>query len=260
MWDLDAVAATLRQASPVAGYVVPDFHNPTGACAGEAERAELVGLAAASRTVLVVDESLADLWLDRPPPPPLASFASDIRAVVAVGGVSKTHWGGLRVGWIRAERSLLRQVAAARAASDLGNPILDQLAVTHLLTDEAAGLALARRRSTVAAMLADTESALHRQLPSWRWVRPVGGLAMWVELGAPLSSAMAALAPAHGLRLAGGPLFGLDGAFERNLRLPLIAGGDLAEEVGRRLASLWRASQNVAPPAARGWQVRSVIA
>lgn len=258
MWDLDAVAATIRQASPVAGYVVPDFHNPTGACASAAEREQLVRDAAAHRMVLVVDESLADLWLDRPPPPSMACFASDIHDVVAVGGVSKTFWGGLRVGWIRAERSLLRRVAAARAASDLGNPIVDQLAASHLLTSPAAAAELAGRRAGVAAMLLDTEGALRRHLPTWRWHRPAGGLAMWIEIGAPLSSVMAALAPAHGLRLAGGPLFGLDGAFERNIRLPLIAGGELADEVGRRLALVWSASQGMAPPALRGWQVRPV--
>jgi len=218
MWDSDAVLATIRQASPKLGYLVPDFHNPTGSCAGATERQTMVGHAASHRMVLVVDESLAELWLDRPPPPSLVSYASDMHDVVSVGGVSKTFWGGLRVGWIRAERSLLRRVAAARAASDLGNPIVDQLAATHLLTDPAAAKALAGRRAGIAAMLGDTETALRRHVPSWHWRRPAGGLAMWIELGAPLSSVMAEQAPAAGLRLAGGPLFGLDGAFERNLR------------------------------------------
>ncbi len=258
MWDLDAVAATMRQASPVAGYVVPDFHNPTGACATAVEREAMVRLAAGARTVLIVDESLADLWLDRPPPLSVAGIAADMHDVVAVGGLSKSYWGGLRVGWIRAERAVLRRVAAARAASDLGNPIVDQLAAIHLHTSPAAIEALSGRRSGIAAMLADTEAALRSHLPAWRWTRPAGGLSMWIEIGSPMSSALAEIAPAHGLRLAGGPLFGLDGAFERNLRLPLIAGGALADEVARRLARAWQATAGLALPTQRGWQIRPV--
>jgi DNA-binding transcriptional MocR family regulator len=37
-WDLDAVAATLRQAAPRAAYLIPDFQNPTGHLMTDAQR------------------------------------------------------------------------------------------------------------------------------------------------------------------------------------------------------------------------------
>ena len=43
---------------------------------------------------------------------------------------------------------------------------------------------------------------------------------MWATMPDPISSALAALAPQNGLRLAAGPRFGVGGAFERHLRLP----------------------------------------
>jgi DNA-binding transcriptional MocR family regulator len=49
---------------------------------------------------------------------------------------------------------------------------------------------------------------------------PPGGLSLWADLGAPLSSALTVAAERHGVRLAAGPRFGLDGAFEQYLRLP----------------------------------------
>lgn len=49
---------------------------------------------------------------------------------------------------------------------------------------------------------------------------PIGGLSLWVELDGPISSSLAVAAERHGLRLAAGPRFGLDGAFERFLRIP----------------------------------------
>jgi DNA-binding transcriptional MocR family regulator len=45
-------------------------------------------------------------------------------------------------------------------------------------------------------------------------------LSIWARLPTPVSSALAVQAAAEGLRLAAGPRFGVNGAFERRLRLP----------------------------------------
>ena len=47
-----------------------------------------------------------------------------------------------------------------------------------------------------------------------------GGLTTWVGLGAPVSSQLTLAARREGLLLAAGPVFGVDGAFERFLRVP----------------------------------------
>ena len=49
---------------------------------------------------------------------------------------------------------------------------------------------------------------------------PAGGLSLWAELPRAEASALAALAGNHGVRIAAGPRFGVNGAFERFLRLP----------------------------------------
>lgn len=236
-WDLDAVAATIRQSSPVAGFVVPDFHNPTGACMSAPDREALVAAAAGARTTLIIDESLTELWFDAPPPPPVAAFAAADR-VVSVGGLSKVFWGGLRIGWIRAERSMLQRVVSARVASDVGSPVVDQLAAVHLLTDPAAAVAVAERRRRLVGLRASYTAALRRHVPEWRWARPSGGLSIWARLNAPVSSAMAAAAGRHGLRLAPGPVFGIDGAFDRYLRIPLVHSATGPDEIARRLSAV----------------------
>jgi DNA-binding transcriptional MocR family regulator len=45
-------------------------------------------------------------------------------------------------------------------------------------------------------------------------------MALWVQLPAPVSTALAATAPNFGVLLAAGPRFGVEGAFERFIRLP----------------------------------------
>ena len=63
-WDLPRWRQVLRDAAPRLAYVVADFHNPTGALADEDQRRQLVDAARSAGTVLVVDETMSELWLD----------------------------------------------------------------------------------------------------------------------------------------------------------------------------------------------------
>jgi DNA-binding transcriptional MocR family regulator len=63
-WDTDGFAATLAQTAPRLAYLMPDFHNPTGRCMDIATRQAITDIAAQTRTTLVVDETMVDLWFD----------------------------------------------------------------------------------------------------------------------------------------------------------------------------------------------------
>ena len=79
---------------------------------------------------------------------------------------------------------------------------------------------------------------LRTELPQWRFNVPAGGLCLWVELDAPVSSALARAAEQLGVRLAPGPRFGADGTMERFLRLPYtMPVADLVEAVHRIAAA-----------------------
>ena len=74
----------------------------------------------------------------------------------------------------------------------------------------------ARRRRELRARRDLLVGLLLDQLPSWRVDVPAGGLSLWVDLGAPVSSALAAIShPARRPRGRPGTAFGVDGSFER---------------------------------------------
>ncbi len=226
-WDLDGIRNAARQSAASLAYLVPDFNNPTGLCLDDAGRSELAAIARATRMTVVVDESMADLPLDGPSgapgeavagqPIPASAFARGAE-VVAIGSTSKSFWGGLRVGWVRAPRSLVAKLLGARSTIDLGTPVIDQLAAVQLFAEE--DELLARRREQLRAQRAALLDALAEFLPEWTASPCVGGMSMWVQLPQPLSTALAATAPNHGVLLASGTRFGVDGAFERFVRLP----------------------------------------
>ena len=153
--------------------------------------------------------------------------------------MSKTFWAGLRIGWVRASPALVQRLAAARAALDISSPVLEQLIAVELLAG--ADAVLERQRAGARARRDIFAAALHEHLPAWRFRTPDGGLSLWVELDAPRSTALAAVADRHGMRLAAGPRFGVDGAFERFTRLPYSLPAPVLEDAASRLAVAWRA-------------------
>lgn len=216
-WDIDAMDAAFRQTSPRFAYIIADFHNPTGRSMDPATRRALVAAATRSHTPLIIDETMVAMGLDFAPPPPVAVHDPSGRQVITLGSASKIFWGGLRVGWIRADPQTIAALGRLRTTMDMASPVVEQLAVARLIdADEGLGprtQILRDRRDHLIALI-------ERYLPHWRVESPAGGLSLWAELPRAEATALAALAESHGVRVAPGPRFGVSGAFERFLRLP----------------------------------------
>lgn len=235
-WDLDQLESAIRQSEARLAFLLPDFHNPTGRCMDRGQRMETAAIAARTGCHVIIDETMADLWLTRPPPPPLAAF-DRTGSVISIGSMGKSFWGGLRMGWVRADREMISALTASRAAVDMGSPIVEQIAATILLQDPEPMLAERRRvireqRDHLAAMIAD-------RLPQWRFQLPDGGLSAWAEMPSPVATALAAAAYRLGVRIAPGNRFGVDGGFERFIRLPYALPAATLSQVCECLAQAW---------------------
>lgn len=245
-WDEEVLQEAFSRTRPALAYLMPGFHNPTGALMPADQRRRVVGLARRHGTRLVVDETTNDLALDGEVPPP---FPAD---VVHVGSAAKTLWGGLRIGWVRADAATVRHLAAHRAPWELGTPVFEQLLVARCLPqlDEV----LVGRRRELRLRRDALVDALATVLPEWEVPRVDGGLALWVRLPSPVSSALVVAARRYGVLLTAGPRFGLDGAFERHLRLPFGADAATLREVVHLLARAWH-EVGTSAPAPRPFEV-----
>ncbi len=235
-WDCDGLAATIAQTAPRLAWLMPDFHNPTGRCMDSATRQRVADIAAQTRTTLVVDETMVDLWYDAPPPPPLAAFNPDA-PVMTIGSAGKSFWGGLRIGWIRASSRTIASLVQARDSLDLGSPLLEQLACCWLLENEKGLLPsrramLATRRDMCGALMAE-------YFPHWRFTPPEGGLSFWVELPGMLATLFSVRAESRGIHIGTGTRFGLAGAFDRYLRLPFTLSDEELRSAFTTLQPLW---------------------
>ncbi|MCH9651173.1 MAG: PLP-dependent aminotransferase family protein [Deltaproteobacteria bacterium] len=229
-WDLDALATLVKTHRPRLVYAVPDFHNPTGQLASDEERASLAAFG--SRTMIVVDETLRDLQLDPNGTLPghVARFHPNI---VTIGGLSKTVWSGLRLGWLRRPDSPNDSLDAALDAHPV--PIIEQLIAIELWPHlnrliEARCQLLRRQRDVMIAALSGV--GFHAEAP-------VGGLVCWVDLGHPIAESVAFRMNAEGHSIAPGQRFSPSGSYRTHVRLPFTTSveemGDMAEALRRQV-------------------------
>jgi DNA-binding transcriptional MocR family regulator len=240
---LAGLAGAAREHRPALAYVIPTYHNPTGAVLPALLRRRLAADATAADVPLVADEVPAELGFPgEQPPPPLAAYAPD--SVISVGSLSKIVWGGLRIGWIRAAVPVVGRLARLRTVHDLGGDMLNQLAAADLVPqlDELRQRLAEPRRAGYRHLRAE----LARRLPDWDVPTVRGGQTLWVRLPRGDAGSFAQAAMRHGVAVLPGPGLDASGGSEQHLRLHFMAAPDILTEAVRRLAEAWQAYD---PPA-----------
>jgi DNA-binding transcriptional MocR family regulator len=237
---LEGFEAAVRERRPAAAYVIPTYQNPTGSVLPPLARERLARVAA--DVALIEDEVPADLGFpDEPRPMSLAAFSD---AVISVGSLSKSIWGGLRIGWIRAAVPLVNRLARIRAVHDLGGNVPTQLAAAHLVTqldDLGRAEELQSRHDHLQALLAE-------HLPSWHVPTIQGGQTLWLKLPHGDGNSFAQTALRHGLAILPGAGLDVTGASDPYIRLHFRARPDDLTEAVTRLTTAWHAYN---PPADR---------
>ncbi|MDI2131979.1 PLP-dependent aminotransferase family protein [Yinghuangia seranimata] len=245
----DAFADAVARHRPVFAFAMP-VHNPTGAVAAERRMRALAAAARDGGTLLVEDRTLADLVLPphTGPAPSAAPYAPE--ATVCVGSLSKTLWGGLRVGWVVAPEPVFGRLAEAKQRADLASSALDQRLAVALLADPDAQARRAAWRAELAVRRDHLSGLLAERLPDWSWSDPIGGMSLWVRLGRRGKAAGAAdgeefaeLARRHGVAVSPGAVFGPPGSTAVADRIRLSYGWPepVLSEAVTLLARAWAA-------------------
>ncbi|GAA4497417.1 PLP-dependent aminotransferase family protein [Actinoallomurus oryzae] len=225
---------TVARTRPELAYLVSTHHNPTGGVLPPLARRRLAATAATADVPLVDDEVLAHLaFPGQPTPPPLAG-----ETVISLGSLSKSVWGGLRIGWIRAARPIIDRLARLRAVHDLGGNVAAQLAAAELLP----------RLETLCRDTAADRQARHdhlraelaRRLPQWQAPPVTGGQTLWVRLPHGDGDSFAQTALRHGVAVLPGSGLDASGGSREFVRIHFLADPGTLTEAVHRLATAWQ--------------------
>jgi 2-aminoadipate transaminase len=179
----DALDDLIAAHRPKLLYTVPTFHNPTGRTLPEPRRRALAELAERTGLQIVEDDPYGELRYSGEALPSVASLPESGDQVLAVSTLSKIAAPGLRLGWVRAPRMLLRRLTIAKQAADLHSSTIDQAAAAIWLGTTDLDAHVARLRTAYGARRDALLNGLAGALPPGSTHNyPGGGMFVWARL------------------------------------------------------------------------------
>ncbi len=170
-------------------YLTSYFDNPRAVTIPAARRARLVEIAKRwsrrRQIYLIEDAAYRELRYQGDDVPSLRSFDAEGDTVIYAGTFSKSYSPGIRVGWAVLPSALRAPVLAEKGNIDFGSPHLNQVLMAEVLRsglfDRHVSELRVQYRAKTDAILAAAEEHL-RPIGGVDWVRPGGGLYLWVTL------------------------------------------------------------------------------
>ncbi len=181
--DPDALDALITRHRPTLLYTVPTFHNPTGRTLSRERRLALAQVAERTGLWIVEDDPYGELRYSGEALPAVASLTAGYERTLAISTLSKIAAPGLRIGWVRAPRMLLRSLTIAKQAADLHSSTVDQAAAAHWLATTDLAAHIERLRAEYGARRDALLSGLGAALPAGSTHNhPDGGMFVWARL------------------------------------------------------------------------------
>ncbi|NRF66307.1 PLP-dependent aminotransferase family protein [Aquincola sp. S2] len=164
--DEQGLRVDLLEASRAEAVLVTPAHQfPTGAVLSAARRQQLAAWATARGGWIVEDDYDAEYRYDREPIGALQSLAPS--RVIYAGSASKILAPALRLGWIVAPPPLGDTLAELKRLSDMGTPLIEQLAYADFLAGGELDRHLRRMRAVYRARRDAVIDALAQDFPGW---------------------------------------------------------------------------------------------
>ena len=186
--NLDVLESLLAQHRVRIVLVTPSFHNPTGTTLSLDQRKRLLELAGRHQVPVVEDSIYAALRLRGRELPSLKAL-DRAGLVIHLNSFSKLCFPGLRVGWMVASEPVIERLRIAKQATDLHTDQLAQAALAEFGRRGLVAKLVKRARHLYRSRLAALERALETHLPDEAsWIRPEGGMSVWVRLPAGLDA------------------------------------------------------------------------
>jgi DNA-binding transcriptional MocR family regulator len=204
--DVQAMAELLAQHKPRLYITNTVFHNPTGAVLSPIVAHRVLKLAEDHNLLIIEDDIYAEFAQNTSPL--LASF-DGLNRVIHIGSFSKVLTASARCGYIAVRQDWAEKIVDLKLATTLSSNGLDAELVYSLLRQGA----YRHHVDALRSRLADTTGrTLHRleKLGITPWIKPQGGMFLWMRLPHGLDSAKVSQEALHqGVVLAPGNVFSL---------------------------------------------------
>ncbi len=168
------------QEKPKFFYCIPDFQNPSGTSYSNSIREEIVSVCRSNQVPIVEDTAYRELDFEGNIPISLCSM--DPGNTISIGTFSKTLSPGLRTGWIRGPKLIIRDLLVQKQSMDLHSPLLNQELVYHFVSSSKYEPHLSKIRNVYKKKGTSAYLAFKEKFGNSICIEPPkGGLFLWLE-------------------------------------------------------------------------------
>ncbi len=163
-------------------YTISTSNNPTGISMPAEKRAAFYEIIKKHRVLAAEDDPYCELRFCGEIIPPIKSMDT-CGQVVYFGSFSKILAPGLRVGYVCADASIIKQLSMAKQTADLQTPALPQMMIVNYVRNNDLDAHIRQLRDCYARKCGVMLEAINRYFPAGvTHTVPDGGLFLWCDL------------------------------------------------------------------------------
>lgn len=179
---MEALETVLSRYKPKLIYTLPTFQNPSGAVMSMERRILLLNLAYRYQVPIVEDDPYGELRYEGSSIPCLKALDTQ-GYVMYLSTFSKILFPGLRVGWLNAPKTVIKQIALLKQMADLHTSSLSQCIFEEFLEKGLLKQHLERLRKEYLLRRNAMMHALDKYAPAGvQWNKPLGGFYIWCSV------------------------------------------------------------------------------
>lgn len=180
--NIEVLERLLERHRPKLIYTIPTYQNPTGTTMSLERRRRLLDLAQRSHTIVLEDDAYGGITFDGESPPLLKALDSS-GYVVYLSTFSKNVYSGLRLGWMVADRRIVKAFSNAKQLADLHSSSLSQWLVERFVSSGG----LENHMKKMSCAYKERRDIMHGALKKYApagmtWTVPTGGYYIWCRL------------------------------------------------------------------------------
>ena len=180
--DIDDLKRVLREYKPKLAYLIPNFQNPTGLTYTAENRQKVFEEIKDENMILIQDDPYGELRFEDTPRIPYIGL-NQTNKNIYLGSFSKIVTPGMRLGYIIADKEIIKMVETAKQAADLHSNIFGQYLISDYLWNNDLDKHIEKIKALYKTQATAMIEAMKKYFPAEiKFTIPKGGMFTWVTL------------------------------------------------------------------------------
>ncbi len=180
--DINDLKNTLKTYKPKAAYLIPNFQNPTGLTYTKENREKVFDALKDEDMLLIQDDPYGELRFEDNIRIPYIGL-NQTEKNLYLGSFSKIVTPGMRLGYIIANKEIIKMLETAKQASDLHSNIFGQYLISDYLSNNDLDTHIEKIKQLYKEQAGAMVSAMEEYFPqNIKFTKPKGGMFTWVTL------------------------------------------------------------------------------